>query len=244
MEQNINNITNDDNELTQNIDSIMHDDNVELIQNILLSNPNKINDRTFISKIFINNATKILQYLITEFGILNHVLFIPILMSYQNTHMTISILELLVSNGFDLFQTVSLSVVPKTIGERILISACEKSKFKIIKFLIEYGVDINAEDGSAFLMSCKSKNAYIIQYFIDCGIDPSYYDYGLYYAIKFKKPENIRILLSAGANHYNLDKYIEQDNYNSFYNDEYVSMKLCLDAGIDPHALFKIYCSY
>ena len=109
------------------------------------------------------------------------------------------ILKFLVDKGLNLCVKTNY-INHTTIGGVILYHYSELGCIEAIKFLVvENGVDVNSNNGQAFITACNENHYDIVKFMIDCGILTPYLNKGLYGATRNKNLTMIKILLQAGA---------------------------------------------
>lgn len=115
-----------------------------------------------------------------------------------------------------------------------LCKACRFNLVDIVIYLLDNGVDVNGNSGSALFWSIQSKHLNLVSLLIERGADVNIRD-NLGYAIKLKNNEITNVLIDAGAR-------LKPDGYNlnlmhAFHSLDIEMMNLLLVNGADPNFL-------
>jgi hypothetical protein len=124
----------------------------------------------------------------------------------------IDVLNILISNGFNLNQLIFPT------GKHIyfpLMHAIRVENLPMIKYLIEKGADPFQYDGIAFIKSCDTYA--IFEYFIELDVSNKYLSKLFYHIISHESFTNVKIrkILERGFIIENIDQFIE--NYNGVF---------------------------
>lgn len=135
----------------------------------------------------------------------------------------------------------SVDEFKSAIGSTALMNACEKNNFYFVRTLVENGANVNyqRESGATVLMvAAFYSSGDIINYLVQNGAQINIitnYSTSLHNAIRGRKVENLKLLLSLGADPNIKDQY----GSNCLYvlkNVKLIEMiEILLNYGADPH---------
>lgn len=148
---------------------------------------------------------------------------------------SLSMIQLLVNNGLDLDYKTSDGLIIK---DQLFEQACQNNVMDTIKYLIDYGVDINANYG--FIIACENQNCQLLEYLLSLGLNNETLDRCLYFAFKHKYLKMVEMLIKAGANGGNMMLYEQIDPTNDEIARWHKIIDTLVSQGADPIDLLKI----
>lgn len=114
-----------------------------------------------------------------------------------------------------------------------LMTIIKKGDMELIKYLVEMGVDVHANDYLAFRLAVKNNQVELAKYLLSIGADVHVRnEYALYYAIENGYNEIVNVLLDAGADPNDIDPYIL---YPAIKDEKYDLIDSLVGNGVNLH---------
>jgi ankyrin repeat protein len=114
-----------------------------------------------------------------------------------------------------------------------LMTIIKKGDMELIKYLVEMGVDVHANDYLAFRLAVKNNQVELAKYLLSIGADVHVRnECALYYAIENGYNEIVNVLLDAGADPNDIDPYIL---YPAIKDEKYDLIDSLVGNGVNLH---------